>query len=748
MNALARICVNRRLGWLFVILISVPAVLGYRGYRIGPTLPSGWAPPEAFATLEKAAEEFAGGGSLVLVMQCDEFFEANRIQAIQNVVAQIRELDKVQHVAWMGDIPKVNLLGRQRLLLPDPAAEISSEVLAKAKEQLLAHPLAKGNLISADGKTCLVLVDTHERSNIKIVRKLLEEQLRPVDIETKITGTLALYEIHDRALAEDNIRIQLLAYSLVGILLVTIFRRPAAIIVAGSGAAVGVFWTLGFMLLTGQQNNELAKIILPVMITMIGFTDGVHVFVRMRQLRLSGLSSNDAVFESILQTGPACFLTSLTTAIGFGSLMLSQSEMIAGFGRISAIGVVMTFLAVILVTPLLSITRLGRYMHIDAKADSTSQLATRILGVVNVSSTHPRLITSIGILITSVCLYACTQLTLDDRVSDRVPKQSEEWQAMKLCDTQVGGIRALTVTIQWPEESSRKEIWQVIGRCEEILEGQPLLGPPISIENALSVIQVPKGKDSSVLVNRLPERLKRQFYRADLRKTRIAARMEDQGIARLQPVFDDIQLQLRKLESEYPGYSLEFLSDVVVEGSIVSQLIREMMQSLMMAAFIIFGVLAISFRSLRIGLISIIPNIMPLAVSGALQLFLGNSLAIAGACSFAVCLGIAVDDTIHYLVHFNHERKRGSSPVVANRKTFVTVGSALLVTTVVMTAGLGTVLTSQLPPFVNFATMACTTLAVALPADLLFLPALLTLFPGKQDKDKAAEDLGNVEQST
>jgi uncharacterized protein len=87
--------------------------------------------------------------------------------------------------------------------------------------------------------------------------------------------------------------------------------------------------------------------------------------------------------------------------------------------------------------------------------------------------------------------------------------------------------------------------------------------------------------------------------------------------------------------------------------------------------------------------------------------------------------------TIHYLVHFNEERRRGHSALVANEKTFIAVGSALMLTTVVMTAGLGTVITSQLPPHVSFAVMACTTLAVALPADLLFLPALLALFPGK-----------------
>jgi hypothetical protein len=203
------------------------------------------------------------------------------------------------------------------------------------------------------------------------------------------------------------------------------------------------------------------------------------------------------------------------------------------------------------------------------------------------------------------------------------------------------------------------------------------------------------------------------------------------GIATFDSIFERLEFQLNQLESEHPGVDVKLVSDVVLEGRIVSQMIDELISSLMMAAVVIFGVLAIAFRSLRIGLISTMPNLMPLAVSGAVHWLFSDSLGIAGACSFAICLGIAVDDTIHYLVHFSEERRRGHSALVANEKTFVIVGSALMLTTVVMTAGLCTVMTSQLPPHVSFAVMACTTLAVALPADLLFLPALLTLFPGK-----------------
>ncbi|MEZ6127192.1 MAG: MMPL family transporter [Planctomycetaceae bacterium] len=162
-------------------------------------------------------------------------------------------------------------------------------------------------------------------------------------------------------------------------------------------------------------------------------------------------------------------------------------------------------------------------------------------------------------------------------------------------------------------------------------------------------------------------------------------------------------------------------------------MIEELMKSLLMAAVIIFAVLAIAFRSVRVGLISIMPNIMPLAATGALRMSIDHTLGIASACSFAICLGIAVDDTIHYLIQFRAERREGLNPLQANQKAFVSVGSALIMTTLVMVAGLGTVLTSQLPPHVSFAAMGCTTLAAALVADLIFLPALLTLFPGKLD---------------
>ena len=203
---------------------------------------------------------------------------------------------------------------------------------------------------------------------------------------------------------------------------------------------------------------------------------------------------------------------------------------------------------------------------------------------------------------------------------------------------------------------------------------------------------------------------------------------------------DGIQAKLKGVLRQHPDVDIKVVSDIIVEAQVVSQIIEELMKSLCAAAFIIFGVLALSFRSLRIGLISIVPNMMPLAIAATIRLLIDDSLGIASACSFAICLGIAVDDTIHYLNHFHRERAAGKTAVEANRHTFVCVGSALMMTTLVMTSGLATVLIGRLPPHVNFSAMGCSTLAAALPADLIVLPALLCLFPGRQSVNAADDE--------
>ncbi len=757
MNFIARLSADRRLlGWCIVIALSIPPILGFAGYRLAEPVAEGWVSAEVMNELKSAERTFKFNAPLVLLLECDDFFTTERVVALHAAADELKSAKPVHNLVWMGDLANVTLRGKQTPILP-AADDVTAETLLAAKDRLLGHPLSKDSLISSDGTSILFLLDVREREDVQPLLKVARKLLDPVGIKTRSTGALALYELHDRMLEKAHIQIQALSYTLVTVLSVVIFRRPAAIFIAGSGPFVGLAWTLGWLRLLGQSENELAKIILPVMVIMIGFTDGVHLVVRIRHQRAAGLNARDAVYDAVRHIGPACLLTSITTAIGFGSLMISNADMISGFGRVSAIGVVVTFLSVVLVSPLLANSWLGNSIHVDTSKDSIFRLMNGCIGVVNFSSRYAKLVTAAGFLLTAVCLYACTNLVPDDRISDRIPHDAEEFTAMRHCDEHMGGTRYLRLIVSWDvpaeadieagtaEKMKRDRIWPVVKACEEVLAKEEMVGASVSIRTMLTLFAGTDPRDKHFLATRLPKELRAQFYRPEIGKTQVAARLQDFGIFKLDPVFHRIDAAIRKVEQQHPGFHVELYSDQLIEGRVVRQMIEELMWSLAMASIVIFGILAMAFRSLRVGLISILPNIMPLAAAGALRLLINERLGIASACSFAICLGIAVDDTIHYLTHFRHERSQGKTPIQANRGTFISVGSALMMTTLVMTAGLGTVLTSNMPPHVNFAAMGCMTLAAALLADLLFLPALLTLFPGKEwPLENAADDEADI----
>jgi predicted RND superfamily exporter protein len=237
------------------------------------------------------------------------------------------------------------------------------------------------------------------------------------------------------------------------------------------------------------------------------------------------------------------------------------------------------------------------------------------------------------------------------------------------------------------------------------------------------------------LASLLPVDLSRQFWRPNINQAQVVARVQDLGMAHYRPILDRIEREFAKLTLAHPGVRIELTGEAIIESQAVQQVVKELFYSLALAAVIIFVVITIAVRSIRFGLLSVIPNIFPLVATGAMHACIDTSLDIASACSFAICLGIAVDDTIHFLMRFRHEREQGYDVESSIRRTFVTVGSALVMTTVVMVAGVGSVMTSELQTHFLFASMACATIGSALLGDLIILPALLIQFADRDTEN-------------
>ncbi len=735
------------LAYLLLAVISTFAIIGY----YNPRLIADWFESSSTASpMEEEASErdefikapdvqqFSLSAHAVLVVEADDFFTPSATEAVRHVVAALEETDYIDDVMWMDQVPMLNIFGLPEPLLPHESA--SPEWFAAAKQKALEHPFIGGQLLSNDGRTLAILVNfdflfvESDEDCITGIREIAESaaaDFPDVDLAFSVTGNLPIYVTAMRSHQANQFIYQIVGYGMITIMAIILFRGLAAVFVVALAPAMGVFWTLGLIRYFEFQDNPFNDVVLPVLVSLVGLTDGVHLMVQIRKLRSAGLSPRESAKKGIQIVGLACALTSLTTAIGFGSLSLAHHELVRQFGYCCVIGVVVTFIAVVTTIPLACSTWLGKHVQVGQTKSLIDKNLDRIGGVIGFVLPRTRLISNLAIASTAFFILISLTLRPDERRSSVLPTRSEPAIAMKKLDQAMGGLESASVVLKWDSslEEDSPEVITVIGKIDQLLLNEELIGHPLSIRSLIESLPGDGPPEQRMsLLELLPPPLKRAFYTPEARRASVNFRVQDLGISQYSGVFSRINEGLVQIGLEHPGFELELSGDAIWRWENLYQIVIDLAASLGTASVIIFGVLALVFQSLRIGLISIIPNMFPLAAAGAYLVFTGQSLEIVTVCAFTVCLGIAVDDTIHFLTRYQEEKLKTDDQLQAIHQAFTGVGTALIMTTIVLVAGFCTVLFSDSRDHFIFASMGIITLSAALFADLVFLPAMLARF--------------------
>lgn len=678
----------------------------------------------------------------VIVVQSPSFFTPEGARAMRQVVRSLEELDYVDRILWMDRVPMLNIFGLSEPLFP--RSEASAERFAAAKVKAMNHPLVGGHLVSDDGKTMLLLVSfdwglvrTDEQCTVDL-RKVAEtaaSDFSEVPVTFMVTGETPAQITYFRAHEANQVKYQVIGYGVIAIMALVLFRGFRAVLIVSLAPAMGVFWTMGFLRFFELRDNPFNDVILPVMISLVGLTDGVHLTVQIRKLRAAGFTERKAARTALHEVGYACMLTSLTTAIGFGSLSLADNVWVKDFGRCCVLGVGMTFIGVVAIVPLVCSTRLGSNIHLGHEKSLIDRNLSRISGLVEMVLRFPKFVSWLGIIGTIVLVGISLSLRPDQRRANSLPENSEAYLAMRVMDKELGGLEFSEVLVSWSEKvpTDSPEILKTISEVDEALKSEPMIGHPLSVRNLVDALpgEGPAEERMSML-ELLPPQLKRAFYTPEHRHAEVTFRVQDLGIAKFDPVFRRLNGELAKIMSSHPEFDLSLQGDAVWRWKNLYQIVIDLATSLGSAAFIIFVCLSFAYRSLRIGLISIIPNTFPLAVTGAWLVWQNESLELVSVCAFTVCLGIVVDDTIHFLSRFEDDRRATPNRDEAIRKAFGNVGIAMLMTTSVLVAGFGTVAFSDSRDHHIFASMGAITIAAAIVADMILLPAMLACFAGRQ----------------
>ncbi len=734
--------------WLTVLLLAAITTIACIGHFSPTTItglfqekaesPNNSLPPALRGETRPAVDSFAFGGQAIMVVQSDGFFTPAGAVAMQDVVEKLRETDFVSRVTWIEDVPPLNLFGLPEPTFPNPTA--SKNLFEKAKQKALNNPFLNGQLLSRDAKTMLLMVDydfLYVSDDSDCVEGLLAvardaaQEHSDVGITFGVTGNVPIFLNLMQRSEANTFFYQLVGYSVIFLMSVVLFRGLVSVFVLGVAPALGVFWTLGFVNFLGYGSNPFIDVILPVLVSLVGLTDGVHLMVQIRKLRSQGLEPLAAARAGLSQVGLACALTSLTTAIGFGSLALARHEFVQQFGYSCVIGVTCTFVAVITVIPLACSTWLGKYVNIGKKPGLVEKNLGRVSGVINWVLPQKKWVSVVAIATTIFLVGLCSTLRPDERLSASLPTESEAYRSLLTLDEAMDGLERGDAYIRWTDqiESDSPEVMHVVTKVDQLLAEEPLIGHPVSIRNLVESLpgDAPPEERMSMLDLMLPP-FKRAFYEPERRTAKVNFHVRDLGIAKYNGPFTRVIEGLKEIEKEHPEFTLGLSGNAYYRWENVFKIVVDLALSLGTASLIIFVVLSLVYRSLRIGLISFVPNLFPLAFAGLFLVLTGTPLEVTAVCAFTVCLGIAVDDTIHFLTRFEEEREDGKDKDDAIRSAFTGVGTALIMTTIVLMAGLGTVLFSDSREHFIFAAMGIITIGSALFADMVFLPAMLSWF--------------------
>jgi len=750
---LDRLFQSTRPAGFLILLLSVAAAWGMwkLDYQDNPRDLYLRAGPES-DLLQHMYESFGSDDNTVLILARSEqpIFSLGPMGELKRIVDGLEALDGVADVNSLFD------LRRQRVPIRILDMDVATpERLAEAEQLAMRHPLARGLMLSESGHATIVTVRLAgqslsiadlQKSLAKIERVIEPPYIDAADspLEIDLAGSPVVRVESLSRLRVDQIKFCTFGGLAAMVIAIYLFRQWQAVTLALLGPLLGVFWTLGAMGWLGHRIDGI-KVIIPTLLFIIGFTDSLHLVMGLGRLqRAAGghLSPLEAARRTIKELGGACLMTSLTTAVGFGSLMLSGTTSIQRFGFCCALGAILLFAAVILVFFGMAARPFGSQVARSRPFHRNVPQRSRLISWTVRAMHYPRTIVATAFVLSAIMLMFCLRLEPNIFWTESIARSSPTIRAIERMDQAFGGTSYGAVLVRWPAGDSvaSPDVVRAMAATHQVLRAEPTFGEPVSIANVLASLDYVGGGfsrrwryvserdgDASAttrLVNEANREAIVYFLTADV------------GAFQTEKAIRNVDQQLRKLEAE-TGVQLTLGGTPVVAGRVFTNMISELATSLAVATGLVFAIIAIPLRSLTLALACILPNTFPLLVAGTAIYATTGYLTLTNTLTFCLCLGIAVDDTIHFLIHYRDSTSSGASVPKAVVTSLHRVGRVLIVSSVILVAGLAGMLTSEVPPLRIFSGLAILAIASALIGDLLVLPAILLLVD-KRTKNNGA----------
>ena len=699
-------------------------------------------------------KKFSSNSDVFLVVMSDEtsLMTPSGLGDLHELTEALSEFEGVSKTYSLTRVPQADntpmalIRGLKPLVGDEPLTE---EEAASIRERVQGSSLLRGNLISADEHDALIMVylkpdyvdpDAFYPVLEKIQSHVAAWQAKENDDNAKYSiGYGGLPYI--RAMTVDSMkRDQFILWPVVGVLyilaLCILFRSFWQAILPLVSVGCVVLWAIAIMVWAGipvtMINNTL-----PLLILVIGVTNGIYVLMRILDERKKGKDKKKALVDGVYRVALATFLTTTTTAVGFGSLAVARTTILNSFGVITAIAVMLVYVAIIFLMP-----QIASFIKLDPKREKSADaeqdgLIEKFVGTVtNFSINHKILVTIGSVALLGGCIFAGCHVEFNSHVNDVFQEDHPITQTNLLIENKLGGMLPLEIDIKTTEEQFFGNARNMKTLCDlqsKIVAHDGVISAlsicDMFVEAGLSFDNVPDQKEFAgrlFAMNRVQGDMLKQYMTPERNNVHITVRIPDNGVQNSNKTISDLDAMCK---AAFDGTAIDYRLTGIAYNSTrgLDMFVGDLFTSLLMAFMIIFVVLFVAFRSFWSGIVTLIPNLLPLCMTLAIMPLYGYGLNTTSVLVFTISIGLAVDNSIHIIQRFRQEYRYEKTVPDAIRIAMRSSGRAICQSNVLLCSGLAVLLISNFEPITRVGILTMTTIGSALVISLIVLPAELAI---------------------
>ncbi len=711
---------------------------------------------EVNLTYNEFLEVFGEEGNLIVLGVKDStLFTVKQLNAWNRLGESFKSHEEVETVLSIKDLQKLvkNTQKEQFDLEPFIRDSISSieQISILQNELFKKYPFYDNFLFNAETKTIRTaiylkkdIINTPARKDfiIDILDKKIEDFEIATTLDVRVSGMPYIRTLNSQNIVDEIpifIGAALLVTSLIFFLFFRSFRATFISLIV---VCIGVMWTFGILGLLGYEITVLTALI-PPLIIVIGIPNCIFLINKYQhEVRLHG-NKVKSLQRVITKIGNATLMTNVTTASGFATFILTESKLLKEFGIVASLSILAIFILCLLIIPIIyTFLPYPKQRHLE-------HLNKRWIGGfvdwMERMVKHKKItiyVTALILIIAS--MIGMNQIRISGSLIEDMPKDKLFFKDIRFFEEEFNGIMPLEIMVDTKRKKGVMKLATLkrINQLEELIEETPELSKPISVVSLVKYskqayyngnpkyYQLPTSQENSFILSYAKNSssdvdMLKNFVDSTGQYARITTFMKDIGTNKMERIQENLQ---NKIDKVFPKerYEVTMTGKALVFQKGTKYLVRNLLISLTLAIFLISLFMAYLFRSVRMIIVSLIPNLLPLLVTAGLMGYIGVPIKPSTILVFSIAFGISVDDTIHFLAKYRQELQANhwkirKSVYAALRET----GVSMFYTSIVLFFGFSVFTISSFGGTVALGALVSITLLFAMLSNLLLLPSLL-----------------------